>query len=562
MQRYRLKYLETEITLANAPEGWNDLKYTVSRDSVFHGFFRSFSGALRFVKDGKIFIDDIITAYGFEVEINIYIDELSTSRIWENKVSGILNFDPKIYKKNIIYTEVNFEDSIVHKKLKNRESLDVAYNRKESINETVLPGFVDESHTVQLRGQSIDVGNATAVFPFEAFNRLIQVICDLDYNPVESSVFNRSDLGAVEDGSYANVMLSKGLLMRGATLSGDAAVEGQTNLNLKLKECFDSYNKVFNLGLGSEYDSTNARWIFRIENKSYFYQTTVLFTLDSIADLEYSYESELMIQKISTGFSKFNEENDYGLDEYNNKSEFVTPISVSDTELNLISAYRADGVSFQTAIDNRYTGTEENKTDIDEDIFFIHAFDDSGTLRSVKNEDFDLIDGIFGADPIQANIFLSPARNMTRWGDYVRSSLAFFEDTGKVRFNKAENVSNLSSKYGAETNVIYENKDIDISELKTPRFSGRKANFNTPLTKAQLDIISDNPYGLVEFYDYDLKDYNYGWIREVSTDRVDKDTTWELWEVANFEDIQNNLVYMDEDDILLMDGSTTITTLA
>jgi len=173
-----------------------------------------------------------------------------------------------------------------------------------------------------------------------------------------------------------------------------------------------------------------------------------------------------------------------------------------------------------------------------------------------------LIDGIYGANNIQANIFLSPARNFTRWGDYVRSSLAFFEDTGKVRFNKAENLSNLSSKYGAETDVIYENKDIDISELKTPRFSGRKANFNTPLTKAQLDIISDNPYGLVEFYDYDLKDYNYGWIREVSTDRVDKDTTWELWEVANFEDIQNNLVYMDEDDILLMDGSTTITTLA
>ena len=562
MQRYRLTYLETEITLDNAPEGWNDLKYTVTRDALYHGFFRSFSGALRFVKDGKIFIDDIITAYGFEVEINIYIDELSTSRIWENKVSGILNFDPGVYKTNSIYTEVNFEDSVVHKKFKNRESLDIAYNRKESINGTLLPGFADESHTVELRGQSTDVANATAIFPFEAFNRLVQVICDLDYNPVESSVFNRAALGAVEDGSFANVMLSKGLLMRGADLAGDTLIEGETNLNLKLKECFESYNKVFNLGLGSEYDSTNERWIFRIENKSYFYQTTVLFTLDSIADLSYSYEPELMIQKISTGFNNFNEENDYGLTEYNNKSEFVTPITVSDTELNLISPYRADGVSFQTAIDNRYTGTEENKTDIDEDIFFIHAFDDSGTLRSVKNEDFDLIDGIFGADPIQANIFLSPARNFTRWGDYVRSSLAFFADTGKVRFNKAENLSNLSSQYGAETEVLYENKDIDISELKTPRFSGRKANFNTPLTKAQLDIISDNPYGLVEFYDYDLKDYNYGWIREVSTDRVDKDTTWELWEVANFEDIQNNLVYMDEDDILLMDGSTTITTLA
>ena len=561
--RYRLYHeTEGEITLLNAPEGWNDIKYTVARNLTYHGLFRSFSGALRFVKDGKIFIDNILDIYGFEAEINIYIDELNTSnRVWETKVSGILNFDPAVYSKKENYTEVNFEDSVIHKKFKNRENNDVAYNRKRSINGTLLPGFSNESVTIQLRGQNTDTCNATAIYPFEAFNRLIQIICDLDYNPVISSVFGRPEYGYVENGKAATVMLTKGLLMRGVDMAGDELEVGKTNLNLKLKECFDNYNNLFNLGLGTEYDSVNGRWNFVIEDKNYFYQTTELFTLDQISGLEYQYEQELMIQRITTGYRKFTEDNEYGLSEYNNQSEFVTPISVSDKELNITSSYRADGVAFQTAIDNQYTGDEENKTNIDEDTFFVHVVDDSGTLKSVKNENFDLISGLYGLNPIQANIYISPARNMTRWGDFISASLSKFEG-GNIRFNKAENVSNLSSQYGVETDIVYENKDISISSFKTSRFSGRKIKFDAPLTRAQINIITGNPYGLVKFYDYLAKDYNYGWIKEVSTDRVDKDTTWELWEAANLSEVSNNLEFMDGTEMEFMDGNNIISVTA
>ena len=561
--RYRLYHeTEGEITLLNAPEGWNDIKYTVARNLTYHGLFRSFSGALRFVKDGKIFIDNILDIYGFEAEINIYIDELNTSnRVWETKVSGILNFDPAVYSKKENYTEVNFEDSVIHKKFKNRENNDVAYNRKRSINGTLLPGFSNESVTIQLRGQNTDTCNATAIYPFEAFNRLIQIICDLDYNPVISSVFGRPEYGYVENGKAATVMLTKGLLMRGVDMAGDELEVGKTNLNLKLKECFDNYNNLFNLGLGTEYDSVNGRWNFVIEDKNYFYQTTELFTLDQISGLEYQYEQELMIQRITTGYRKFTEDNEYGLSEYNNQSEFVTPISVSDKELNITSSYRADWVAFQTAIDNQYTGDEENKTNIDEDTFFVHVVDDSGTLKSVKNENFDLISGLYGLNPIQANIYISPARNMTRWGDFISASLSKFEG-GNIRFNKAENVSNLSSQYGVETDIVYENKDISISSFKTSRFSGRKIKFDAPLTRAQINIITGNPYGLVKFYDYLAKDYNYGWIKEVSTDRVDKDTTWELWEAANLSEVSNNLEFMDGTEMEFMDGNNIISVTA
>jgi hypothetical protein len=564
-QRYILTHeIEGSLTLDYAPDGWDDLKYAISRNGVYHGLFRTYSGPMRFVKDGKEFIDGIVTTYGFEAEISIVIQELNQSnRAWETKVSGILNFDPEAYSKKENHTELNFEDSVIHKKFRNRETTEIAYNRKEALDGTVLPGFASESHTVVMRGQGSQTGNATAIYPFEAFNRILQVICDLDYNPVISSVFGRPLYGYAGDGLAANVMLSKGLLMRGATIAGDEVAEGETNLNFKARELFENFDRLFNLGLDIQYDSVNDRYNFVIEEKGYFYQTTELFTLENISDLTYEYEKELMIQKISSGYRKFAETNDYGLSEYNNSIEFNTPISISDTELNIESTYRADGTAFQEAIDNRFTvSEEENKTDIDEDIFFIHVFNDSGTLKSVKNEGFDLIGGLYGANPIQANIFISPARNMTRWGDFIRSSLSFFEDTGSLRFNKAENLSDLRSQTTEETETLYENRDIAISELKTPRFSGRRINFNAPLTRAQINIIDGNAYGLVKFYDYIAKEYNYGWIKEASTDRIDRDTTWELWEVDNLEEIANNLIYMDADDILLMDGSTTVKTFA
>lgn len=553
-QRYELVHNEDRLTLLYAPEGWDDLKYTVSRSSTYHGFVRSYSGTLRFVKDGKDFIKNVIDNYGFEAEINILIDELDGDFIWKNKINGILNFDPEVFSEEENYIELNFEDSVIHKKFKNRESLDVQYNRKESISGLILPGFAEDSHEIVLRGQSTDTINATAIYPYEAFNRILQVICDLDYNPVKSSVLGRPLYGYAENGKAALVMLSKGLLMRGATLAGDEIEEGQTNINFQFKQLFTNFNNCFNLGLGTEYDTINERWNFIIEDKSYFYQTTELFALTKISGLTYSYEPELMIQKITTGYQKYTEENDLGLTEYNNTLEFVTPISVSDFELNIQNTYRADGIGFQTAISNPYTGDEENETDIDEDIFLIHVFDNDGTLTSVKDENFNVLGGIYGADPIEANVYISPVRNMIRWGWFINSALKFFKDDGNIRFNKAEQLSDLRSQYFDETDTIYENRDLAISSLKANKFSGRKIKFDAPLTRDQINIITGNPYGLVRFYDYISKVDNYGWIKEVSTDRVDKNTTWELWEIANLETTSNNLIFMSGIQINFMSG--------
>jgi hypothetical protein len=555
-QRYILNHsVKGEKILNYAPEGWNDLKYTISRNQTYHGLFRSFSGTLRFTKDGKEYIDDVIDTYGFEDTIEITIKELNqTTFAYETKVNGVLNFDPETYVREENFTELNFEDSLVLKKMKNREDNKIAYNRKESIDGTILPGFTNEFVDVTMRGKGTDTATGTAVYPKEAFNRILQTICDLDYNPVKSSFLDRT-----LEGKASMVALSNGLLMRGADPAGDNISEGEANLNLSLKDLFENFNKAFNMGLGVEYDEDNQKYYFRIEDKNYFFQTTIILTVDNLSNLKYEYDPELIIQRIETGYQKFEEDNNYGLTEYNNASEFQTPVTISDRLLDLKSTYRADGTGMQVAIDNRLTASDEQEdTSIDEDVFFLHIFDDNGTLKTVQDENFDLIGGLYGSNTIQANIYLSPARNMTRWGDWIRSSLEKINDKN-IRFNKAEKLSDLRSQTAEETTTIYENRDIAISDLKNPRLTGRVAKFEAPLTRTEINTITDSALGLVKFYDYIAKEYRFGWIKEVSTDRVDKDTTWELYEAQNIEITANNIIYQaSEENILTNSGSPII----
>jgi hypothetical protein len=86
--------------------------------------------------------------------------------------------------------------------------------------------------------------------------------------------------------------------------------------------------------------------------------------------------------------------------------------------------------------------------------------------------------------------------------------------------------------------------------------------FDAPLTRDQINAIIDNPYGLVKFYNYIDKEWVQGWIKECSTDRVDRETTWQLYEAINLEVTANNLVYVEGDDvpISLIDGSGVIKT--
>jgi hypothetical protein len=572
MQRYILTHNEesapVSIVLEYAPEGWDDLKYTLTRNETYHGLFIDFSGELRFPKDGKEFIDSVLDTYGYEVELFIEIKEFNhEARVFESKINGVIVFDSQTYERSELFTNVTFISSTVHRKFKNREELEVAYNRKESRDGKILPGFTNDFVNVILRGVDGAEGTARAVYPFEAFTRVLQIICDLDYNCLTSSVLGREEYGYIDDGVFSKVMLSNGLLMRGWLEANDVLQEGYVNLNFKFRELFETFSKVFNLGLGLIYDNENLRWQFTIDRRNFFYQTGTILTIAqySVSNMRIKYGREFLYNRIETGYTKYVDENEYGLIEYNNESQFSTPISISDDVLDLRVPYRADGLAFQIAIDNpKISDATENTndTDIDDDIFLIDSVTDTGVLKSAFDDDYiAFLDGLYSDYVLKANIRLTPARNMVRWGDWINASLSKLQDK-ELRFEKSKKLASLVSRIDGETDRIYETEDYPISNLLEPRWSGRVFEFDAPLTREQINAIIDNPYGLIKFYNYIEKEWAYGWIKECSTDRVDRETTWQLYEAINLEVTANNLVYVEGDDvpITLVDGSGVIKT--
>lgn len=569
IQIYTLTYGSESLVLQDAPEGWNDLKYTIARNETYHGLFFDFSGVLRFAGDGKEFIDTILTNDGFEVEIGITIQEPDQlTRVLQTKVDGVLNFDQNVYEKTELFTSVNFITSKIHQKLLSRHELSIAYNRLDTMSGIPLIGFANEFVNLTMRGVNSSEAVARAVYPFEAFNRIMQVICDLDYNPIVSSVFGRTEYDYVEDGIFSRTMISKGLLMRGWEEAGDPVLEGTSNLNLKFKELFENFKKIANIGGGFIYNDTTQRWDFVIEDRNYFYQTSTILTIEknNITDLKYTFGDEFFNNKIETGYDKSMDDSPYGLVEYNAMSEFATPITVADNTLNLRASYRADASGIQEAIDNRKddSSAEDSKqdTDIDEDVFIIDCLVSEGALVSRKTEGFSLIDGVYDDLDLYFNIRFTPARNMSRWGDWIKAPLLKLIPES-LRFNRTMKLSSLQSQQNEETETIYETEDFPINNLKTTRWTGQIVEFTSPLTREQINLITNDPYGLIKYWDYFDKIYKYGWVKECSTDRVDRETTWKLYEAvsdASLQEVANNLVYVEDagEAITLMDGSTTI----
>jgi hypothetical protein len=273
-----------------------------------------------------------------------------------------------------------------------------------------------------------------------------------------------------------------------------------------------------------------------------------------------------MHARVKTGYEKYVEDSEYGLTEYNTETEFSTPISITNSEFDLMVPYRADGLAFQEAIDNRKddpsVGDSQADNDIDEDIFMIDAVTIDDALKTRQDEGFQLIGGLYGDEIVQANIRMAPTRNMIRWGDWLNAAFSKLQDR-KLMFQKTEGLSTLRSQLDSDLEVLYETKDYDINKLPEPKWSGRIAEFDAPLTREQINQIISNPYGLVKFWNYHTKEWIYGWIKECSTDRVDRDTTWKVYEAANLQETANNLVYVEDGEpILLMSGDGAIKTNA
>jgi len=114
------------------PQGWDGMQKHTKRFGMdggvagpWHGIFFSYDVKLRFVKDGKDFVQAFFEKYGIEQDILLRIDRRNLrSRVFETYYEGRLNLHT--YKSGTITVECNVEQTGFIQKLKNRADVKVA----------------------------------------------------------------------------------------------------------------------------------------------------------------------------------------------------------------------------------------------------------------------------------------------------------------------------------------------------------------------------------------------------------------------------------------------------
>ena len=532
MLRYTLTYEGKEdliLTRSDLPVNADQFKYTLTRSNTYYSVLRSFTISDKFWGRGKIWIDEVFELTGWASEIGVKVEMydgvlMQWLPIIEN---GIVNLS-KI-RQSELYTEVNFEDGSFEQKVMNYNDTEINYYATEDIEGNPIATSEVNTVLLVLRGLVngvVQTFEKQAVKPFNAFQRVLQAITGKP-EPLFST--------ELKTGLFSTVLLANGRMIRGIE---------NTSISFSLKDLFTSFNSFGCLGMG--FESIEGQKQVIIEGRSYFFNQTVIATIDQLNDLEYEIADELMYNQINVGYSKTaKSESENGLSDFNRKINYTSPAKQFTKKIDIISTYSASGTDIESL---RVKGFTDDSDDRDDNIFLVDTFidPDTGNYTSRQTEGFLELDGVYENYELKTNARLSPARMLYQWGSWLSVCLKYFKEK-KLKYNSQSLLSQLRTRFGVEEYTILDGSDIAISELAQPYLSGRVIKFNCTFDASTMSSIISNPNGLIKYYDYIKKDYNFAYIKELSMTAVDKKHNVELWEATTIDETEISGVILCED---------------
>lgn len=549
MWRFLLSYNGDELILDpnnnTAPRGWGEMGYTIQIDDL-RTIQAEFSEKLGFNKAARTWIKEKIASDGLDISILCYFQR-KTNYIWETIISGKLNVSD--YLEDQFFLDVNVEDSDFKTKFRMRKNNETDYNWGWSIDGSLLPGFTEEFVEIELAQPGDPIpGHTTvkAVYPFEAFTKMLQKITDSAYMCLKSSILGRNNLtdnGFSENyavnGDLSYVMISKGLLISQVDPNAnDSKVSGKTDLVLQFEKIFNTFNAIKPLGIGVE--TINGINYFVIEKLDYFYknsQYTFEIGRNEISELTKRNISEFFNSKIESGFVETKKDNDYGLGDFTGKVEYTSPLKNFKGSYSNIGDYSISPADIETARANPVSGrSSDEKFDTDEAIFLIDCYEDSGTIYSRDNDEgFISVSGVYGTDPIYTNLRLRPTQCIYNHGRWIKTGLQNNSGENLMTNSPLAGLSKVVSKLSGQSNKITDNANISIDSLDedsgSPILSGYEFEFSAPLTIARIQEIQNDNFRFIKFWNYIDKQWDYGWIKRVSNTPTDGGkTNWLVWQ--------------------------------
>jgi len=144
------------LILINNPAGWDKKRWTIKRHDVYHSCMRWFSYELRFVKEGKIELDQHYLEYGHEAIATLEVEKRNelTAR-FNSELEGLIDFATWKYERD--YTSVTLIDNDTLAKFIARDEQPYNVKHVKTADSVTIDSFID--HPIELYLEPINITN-------------------------------------------------------------------------------------------------------------------------------------------------------------------------------------------------------------------------------------------------------------------------------------------------------------------------------------------------------------------------------------------------------------------
>jgi hypothetical protein len=289
---------------------------------------------------------------------------------------------------------------------------------------------------------------------------------------------------------YLNA-LTRGLNIRGYNFT-------EKPFTLSFDDYWAGINPVFNLGLGYEELSVNSpgSTVIRVEQKSYFFNSTPLVYLNWVNDINIEYDLNMLTKTIEIGFEQWQAESIAGIDDPQTKHTYNLRWKTFGKDEKQLSKFIAASLAIEQT--RRLTKVQSQDWRLDENIFIIalQSQDTSvipETSPPTVTEQPELFgSGVSGMNnpTTRYNIRHTPARMLKRWIDFYSGQLQSYPSES---FKYGSGQGNVLMSWTGDTcdsGALTENQNQNVSTSYL--FLPIVYSFTHPLTWDQYVTIRDN----------------------------------------------------------------------
>jgi hypothetical protein len=367
---------------------------------------------------------------------------------------------------------------------------------------------------------------------------------------VRSSFYSLLGPDQAEDGCGSNRVLMNGGMLRGAPYQ-------KIPLTTTAKDMLTSMMAIDCIGMGYEWDAEGEKEIVRIEPAEFFFQDIQIIEIAENFDYREETANDLIYNKLTFGYDKYKEEDEYSFDEIHAYHEYQTPIKTETNEYSQKSKYNASGYLIELTRRIQFADDPNNSTTYDDDIFILHVYGDSaeptgGVWNPVTDQPFDSVTGILDPEST-VNMTLSPKRMLMAHSKYLMSTLIYKDASQPIKctFVKQNKdfTTTLKSDYckrgdesllplRAADDVLVGSLRPDLDGIYSPEWVWFKCRMGMTQVRYIMNALrglspDNNNYGYIT-YPTDRVDNNQvpikgkGWVYEISFNRDVEEVSFKL----------------------------------